>query len=315
MNKKGITLTVLLILVTLIYLFWGLTPKNYSFFLGRRIPKVLVMYVLALGIGTSTLVFQTITMNRILTPSILGMDAIFLVFNVSLAFLSKNLIKLISNPYLYFLVSSSFTIIITFIIFKSIFDKEHINIQKIVLIGIVIGTMLRSVATLLQMAMDPNEFNIVNDLGYASINNANTTLIYFVIPLLLFIIFCFLKANKKLDIMLLGREQSINLGLNYEKLSRRYLLLIAVLISITTSLVGPITFFGIVIVNIAREISASFKHKDLIILTMLIGSFILIFSQLLLERILKFSMPVGILISFFGGFYFLYILIKESKNV
>lgn len=315
MNKKALILIVLLLLVTGIYLFWGLTPRNYSFFLSRRIPKVIVMFVLALGIGTSTLIFQTITMNRILTPSILGMDAIFLVFNVSLAFLSNNLIKLISNPYLYFTLSSTFTIIVTFLIFRSIFNKEHIDIQKIVLIGIVIGTMLRSVATLLQMAMDPNEFNLVNDLGFASINNANTTLIYFVVPILLFIIVYFLRTNKRLDIMLLGREQSINLGLNYEGLSRRYLLLVAILISITTSLVGPITFFGIVIVNIAREISNTFKHKELMVLTMLIGSFILIFSQLLLERILKFSMPVGILISFLGGFYFLYILVKESKNV
>ncbi len=315
MNKKEISLIVLLILVTLIYLFWGLTLRNYSFFLGRRIPKIIVMYMLALGIGTSTLIFQTITMNRILTPSILGIDAIFLVFNVSLAFLSINLIKIISNPYLYFISSSLFTIIVTLLIFKSIFQREHINIQKIVLIGIVIGTMLRSVATLLQIAMDPNEFNLINDLAYASINSANTTLIYFVLPLLLLIIAYFLYSNKKLDIILLGREQSINLGLNYEKLSKRYLLLIAVLISITTTLVGPITFFGIVIVNIAREITNSYKHSDLIVLTMLVGAFILVFSQFLLERILKFSMPVGVLISFLGGFYFLYILVKESKNV
>lgn len=314
-NRKIMTVTVLLILMSFIYLLFGLNSINYKFFLGKRIPKILVMIILGLGIGSATVVFQTVTMNRILSPGILGMDAIYLFFNSVIIYFFKSSNILIGNPYLFFTASAGFTIFGSFIIYKSIFNKENLDIQRIVLIGMVIGTFLKSLVTLIQMMLDPNEFNIISDLGFASINNSKGELIYFVIPILIIIIIMIIKDSHLLDLLNLGKEQTINLGVDYEKVVKRFLLMVALLISITTSLVGPITFFGIVIVNLSKELLKRYKHIDLIIMSGIIGSLILIFSQFLLDKILDLAMPVGVLISFVGGFYFLFLLIREGKNV
>ena len=114
--------------------------------------------------------------------------------------------------------------------------------------------------------------------------------------------------------MNLGREIAINLGINHDKLSKKLLLVVAVLVSISTALVGPITFLGLLVVNLSYQFFKTYKHSYLITGSVLISIIALVGGQFIVERILNFSTTVSIIINFIGGLYFIYLLLKEAKS-
>lgn len=113
--------------------------------------------------------------------------------------------------------------------------------------------------------------------------------------------------------MALGKEQAINLGVNYDKVMKKLLIVVAVMTAMSTALVGPLTFLGLIVVNVTYQIVKSFKHKYLIITSILISVCSIIVGLIFVERIFKFTTTLGVIINFIGGLYFLYLLLKESK--
>ena len=160
-----------------------------------------------------------------------------------------------------------------------------------------------------------DSFSLLQDLSFASINNTDIKLIYLTAPILIAICVIVVKQFHVLDIMLLGKDQSINLGIDYDKKVKLLFCIVITLTSITTALIGPLVFFGVAIVNIAREIVINYKHKELVLFTSILGTFILILGQFIIERLLNMAVPIGVLIGFFSGIYFFILLIKENKNV
>ena len=118
---------------------------------------------------------------------------------------------------------------------------------------------------------------------------------------------------RDMDVLILGRDHAINLGVSYEKLVYKTLFIVAILISVSTALVGPITFLGILVTNVSRELLKTYKHRELFLGATLIGGIALIYGQLLVERVFTFSAPISVLINFVGGVYFIYLLLREGK--
>ena len=118
---------------------------------------------------------------------------------------------------------------------------------------------------------------------------------------------------KLLDVMALGKEQAINLGVNYDKVMKKLLIVVAVMTAMSTALVGPLTFLGLIVVNVTYQIVKSFKHKYIINTSILISICSIIVGLIFVERIFKFTTTLGVIINFIGGLYFLYLLLKESK--
>lgn len=314
MKKKYLIILVLLI-VSILYLFQGLDSDTFSFFIGKRFSKLILMILVGTTIGISSVIFQTITNNRILTPGVLGVDSIYMFFNLLLLYFAKDLSIFSTHYYLYFFFVTILTLGSSFILYKIIFGKENRRVDEIILIGVVFGTLLKGISSFFQIMLDPNQFSLLQDLSFASINNTDVNLIYLTAPILIAICFIVVKQFHVLDIMLLGKDQSINLGIDYDKKVKLLFCIVITLTSITTALIGPLVFFGVAIVNIAREIVISYRHKELVLFTSILGTFILILGQFIIERLLNMAVPIGVLIGFFSGIYFFILLIKENKNV
>lgn len=124
----------------------------------------------------------------------------------------------------------------------------------------------------------------------------------------------FFRLYKYLDVLSLGREQAINLGVEYDYVVRRLLVVVAILISVATALVGPITFLGLLVVNVAHEFLKTYRHSYLIIGSIFISVIALVGGQLLVERVFTFSTTLSVIINFIGGIYFIYLLLKENKS-
>ena len=166
----------------------------------------------------------------------------------------------------------------------------------------------------MQMIIDPNEFLHVQDKMFASFNNINTNILLLSTVIITLIVIYIFQYVKELDILLLGRDHAINLGIDYEHFVHKSLLIVSILVSISTALVGPITFLGLLVVNLSRELLNTFKHKYLIITSSLVSILALIGGQLLVERVFDFSTPISVIINFAGGVYFINLLLKESES-
>ena len=118
---------------------------------------------------------------------------------------------------------------------------------------------------------------------------------------------------KFLDVITLGREQALNLGVDYDKIVKKMMLIIAILTAISTALVGPVTFLSLIVVNVTYQVIHSYKHTLLTSAAVLISVCSLVIGTLLVEKVFTFNTTLSIIINFIGGIYFLYLLLKENK--
>lgn len=221
---------------------------------------------------------------------------------------------IISDGNINFIITISAMLLFSSLIYKFIFKKSSKNIFTLLLVGVVCGTLFESLTTFMQVLIDPVEFQVVQDKMQASFNNVNTDLLFIssiVIIICMGYVYDYLKI---LDVMSLGREQAINLGVDYDKIMKKMLVVIVLLTSVATALVGPITFLGLLVVNISRQLISSYKHSMLGIATILISVIALIGGQLLVEQLMDFGVSVSVIINFIGGIYFIYLVMKERNR-
>lgn len=317
-SNKELIKVLLLSLLTITFIGYflgkGLTLDNYQFFLSRRIPKLLAIVLAALAIASSSLVFQTITNNRILTPSILGFDSLYVMIQVILVASFGGLSSLVIDSRLNFILSSGIMILSAMTLFHFYFKRQNRNIFTLLLIGIVLGSLFSSVTGFFGMLMDPNEFTYIESSMFASFNNVNAEIVYWcVAPLLLCIIYL-LRLAPQLDIMWLGEDNAISLGIDTKKLIMKVMFIITILISISTALVGPVLFFGLVVVALTRQIFSSYQHHLLILASSILAVLMLVTGQWFVENILDLQTTISVIINFLGGGYFLMLLMQQKLD-
>lgn len=313
-DKKKLWILGILVLVTsLLFLFQGLNANNFDYNISKRIPKLLAMIITSGAIAFSSLIFQTLTNNRILTPSILGLDSLYGLSQTFVVFIFGAGSIFMINAKLNFIVSVSLMILNSLLLYKFVFKKNN-NIFFLLLVGTVLGILFKSLSTFMQVLIDPNEYQALQGKLFANFNNVNVDILIIAIIIIL-IVFAFVYDDiKKLDALLLGREQSINLGIDYDKFSKKILLIVAVLVSVSTALVGPVTFLGLLVVNLSYQFMNSYKHKYLIIASIFISILALVGGQFFVERVFNYSSTVSIIINFIGGVYFIYLLLRECRE-
>ncbi|MCI6692855.1 MAG: iron chelate uptake ABC transporter family permease subunit [Clostridium sp.] len=313
-NKRKIIILSLIAIISLVlFVVWGLTVKNYRFNLSIRIPKVLGILIAGTTISVASILFQTITNNRIITPSIIGLDSLYGLVQTLVVFIFGSTSIFMVNKTINFLLSASLMVTLAMILFKVVLKKGNNNIFFLLLVGTVIGTLFRSLSSFMQVIIDPNEFDALQAKLFASFSLVNTRILVVSVIILVIMGVILYRDFNKLDVMSLGREQAINLGVDYDKFSKKILFFVAILVSLSTALVGPITFLGIIVVNLTYEITKTYKHSVLLIVGTLISIIALVGGQFLVERVFNFTTTISIIINFIGGVYFINLLLKESK--
>lgn len=313
-KKLLLVLGIVAAILVAVFLLIGLNANNFDYALSRRIPKIIAMILVGISIGFSSLVFQTITNNRILTPSILGLDSLYVLLQTTLIFILGSGSGVVNGKNANFVISIIIMIIFSSLIYKFLFRKNSNNIFSLLLIGVVCGTLFESLTTFMQVLIDPLEFQMVQDKMMASFNNINTEILLISTVVIALCIVFSMDFLKILDVMSLGRDEAINLGVDYDKVTKKMLVVIVILTSVSTALVGPITFLGLLVVNIARQLVKTYKHSELGLATGVISVIALIGGQLVVERILNFGMTIGVIINFVGGIYFIYLVMKERAK-
>ena len=312
-HKVLYILLLLVVVCSVLFLVYGLNPNSYQYALSRRIPKLIAIAMTGSGIAVSSVIFQTVTNNRILTPSVLGLDSLYNLFQTLIVFSLGSLNVALMGSNLNFLIAGGLMIVFSLLLFKMMFRRENTNLFFLLMIGMIFGTLFSSLSSFMQMVMDPNEFLIVQNKMFASFNNVKSSLLGISTITMGLTLFWVLKDAKKLDVIALGKEQAINLGIDYDRMVRKLLIAVAILVSVSTALVGPVTFLGILVTNLAYQMINDYRHILIIPTSILLSLLALIGGQFLVERVFQFNTTIGVIINFIGGLYFIYILLKEER--
>ncbi len=310
-TTKLVILAIVTAILIAVFLFTDV-KGSWDYVLSKRTEKIFAMILTGAAIAFSTIVFQTITNNKILTPSIIGLDSLYMLIQTFLVFTLGSSSSLMSQN-INFFISIGLMVVFVGILYKMIFKREGSNLYFLLLIGIIFGTLFESISSFMQVLIDPNEFMRIQDKMFASFNSINSELLMISFVLMILITLYFLKFIKYLDVLSLGKDHAINLGVDYDRIVKRLLVVVAILISIATALVGPITFLGLLVVNVTYQLFNTYQHKFLILGSILVGIISLVGGQLIVERVFTFSTTLSVIVNFIGGVYFIYLLLKQSK--
>jgi iron complex transport system permease protein len=311
-DRRLIILAALAVLTMLAFMTIGLRG-NIAFVLQLRGLKLLALLQVAISIAVSTVLFQTVTANRILTPSIMGLDALYLFGQTALVFLLGGLGYASLNGGVKFGIEVLMMIALAMILLWPLL-RARVDMNLMLLMGVTLGLLFRSLSALLSRLIDPNAFAVVQTVSFANFNTLRADLT--VLGTLITVIAAALcwRARNVLDVIGLGRDTAIGLGVNWTKAAAGFLLLVAVLVAVSTALVGPVAFFGLLIAALAERLMKTQRHRLLLPAAALVAVIVLVGGQTLLQHGLGGASTLGVVIEFAGGLVFLLLLVLGSRK-
>jgi iron complex transport system permease protein len=315
LRPRRVVLILAVIAAGAIVLFMTLNAKGrWDFILAFRGTKVLAMVLVAYAVAVSTVLFQTVSHNRILTPSIMGFDALYVLIQTSLVFTIGSAGTTALDPRLMFVVEVAAMVLFSGLLYRSLFSGGSRGLHLLILVGIVFGVLFRSLSGFMQRIIDPSEFVVLQDRLFANFNSVDGDLLAISAAAVTAASLVGWRFMHAYDVLSLGRETSINLGVDHNRVVTVVLMLAAVLVSVSTALVGPVTFFGLLVANLAYQIAGTYKHRFVLPIAVLLAIICLVGGQLILERVFAFDTALSIVIEFAGGIVFLALLIRGTSR-
>ncbi len=116
------------------------------------------------------------------------------------------------------------------------------------------------------------------------------------------------------DVLSLGRDTAINLAFEYKRTVVIILVMVSVLVSVSTALVGPITFFGLLVASLAHGLVGTSKHKYILPAAALLGVIALVGGQTVFERVFEFDTALSIIVEFLGGLVFIILILRGAAR-
>ena len=290
-------------------------PKLFQYILSLRVPTLLVMMIASFAIGSASIIFQSIINNRIVTPCLLGMNSMYTLVHTAVVFAAGSGSVRATNANLSFAVDLVVMSVTATFIYSYMFRKTGNNVLYVLLIGTVLSSFFGSIQSTMIRVMDPNEYDALLTSLVADFNNVQVEVIAFSVILLVTLTIFLWKDLQLLDVITLGKAQAINLGVDYDGTIRRLLLGVVLCIAIATAMVGPISFLGLIIANLSRQLFKTHKHSYLIGGSVLIGMIAMIAGQTISQHVYSYAVPISTLITIGGGIYFLYLLLLKKGGI
>ncbi|EFP1355676.1 iron chelate uptake ABC transporter family permease subunit, partial [Campylobacter jejuni] len=301
MRKKMLILSFLTLNMIGIFIFVGLNGFD-EYALKSRFLQIAAIIIVAICIAVSTVIFQTLCNNKILTPAIIGLDSLYMLLQSALIFSFGAANLSVYKNDINFLITLVCMVVFSLGLYKILFSSDR-SIYLIMLLGLVFGTLFSTLSSFFEVLIDPDEFMVIQGRMFASFDNIafDVLILAYIISFLSFIwIFRYMKF---LDPLNLGKDLAINLGINYQKISKQLMIIIAILTSISTALVGPITFLGLLVVNITYELFKTAKHSILLSACILISILALLGGVFFVSRVFDYNATISVVINFLGGIY------------
>lgn len=293
----------------------GLGTKSQELVIFKlRLPRIIMAVLVGAALAIAGVILQAVTKNDLADSGILGINSGAALFVVMyMYFLNGNVYEGMSNFTIYTMpiVALLGALFGAFLIYILAWNKG-INSSRLLLIGIGINTAFLALLTVFQLKFTTQEFNRVIAWTNGSIWGATWKYVYIIAPfVIIFGLIAFYKS-RSLDVLNLGDDVAIGLGVDAEKERRNLIVVAVILAGVATSVAGSIAFLGLISPHIARKLIGP-SHKSLIPISVLVGAFILLISDTIARNLFApLEMPVGLVVSVIGVPYFIYLMIKTN---
>ena len=283
---------------------------DVDYVIPKRLARLAAMVIGGVAIAWSSFTFQTLTGNRILTPAIMGYEAVYLLLQALLVLFLGTYSAVLLGVSGNFLLSVLLMLAYSWCIHRGLFRDGKNNVYFLLLVGLVLTMVISTFTQFVQLKVSPGEFSVLQSFSQASFNRAQPAQLLFCGALVAAVCLVGLKALPTLDVLALGRDQAISLGVDYQRNVRLHLGLIAALVAISTSLLGPTAFMGVFVANITYALARTFRHRVTLALGSAIAVGMFIAAQLLVEHVFNYKTTVGILVNLVCGGYFLVLMVR-----
>ena len=221
----------------------------------RRTVALVAMLISAVCQSLATVVFQTSTNNRIITPSLLGFEALYSTIHTStIFFFGATVFVQFSGGVSSFVFQTVVMVAMCLLLYGWLLRGKYGNLQFMLLIGVIIGTGLRSISAFMRHLLAPSAFDLLQSRLFGSVSNAKAEYFPIAIPIIIVTAILILAYSKKLNVLALGKSTSTSLGVNPQFGVIYSLILVSVLMSVSTALVGPLTFYGFLVVTDRKSV-------------------------------------------------------------
>ncbi|MCY9546138.1 iron chelate uptake ABC transporter family permease subunit [Lysinibacillus xylanilyticus] len=277
----------------------------------RRIVALVAMIIAAVCQSLSTVAFQSITHNRIITPSLLGFESLYSTIHTSTIFFFGASALINFTGIGSFLFQVVVMVLMSLILYGWLLSGKYGNLQLMLLVGIIIGTGLNSVGTFMRRLLAPSEFDILQARLFGSVNNADSAYFPIVIPMVIIVAILLLAHSKNLNILSLGKDVSTSFGVKYQSNVIYTLVLVAILMSISTALIGPLTFYGFLVATLSYQAASTYDHRYIFPMALAIGFLIITSAYFLMYHVFHAQGVVSVIIELFGGIIFLTVVLRK----
>jgi ABC-type enterochelin transport system, permease component len=279
----------------------------------RRMVALTAMIISAVCQSLATVTFQSSTNNRIITPSLLGFEALYsTIHTATMFFFGATVFIRLSGSIESFLFNVVVMVLMCLILYGWLLSGKYGNLQLMLLIGVIVGTGLRSISSFMRRLLAPSEFDVLQARLFGSVSNANADYFPIAIPIVLLAGVLIFAYSKKLNVLSLGKSASTSLGVKHQLGVIYTLILVSVLMSISTALVGPLTFYGFLVATLTYQAAPTYDHRYIFPMALAIGFLIITGAYFFMYHVFRAQGVVSIIIEMFGGITFLVVLLRKG---
>lgn len=299
------------VICALLFLFVNL-QGSWGYSLNRRLWMLATIMIVGISAGLSTVLFHTITHNRILTPAVMGFESLYILIQTTLVFVWGSDAGWFESRMVRFFWESIIMLGFVIVLYRWLFTSSQ-DLHRLLLVGIVFGVLFFSLSNLMQRALEPSEFDVLQGRMFARLTLPDSNLVLICAAALSVIAVCAWRMRFKLDVLTLGKTPAITLGVQHHRSVTAILLMVSALVAMSTALIGPLTFLGFLAATIAYQIVPTHQHRILLPMAALLGMLFLLGGQVLLEHVMGMAGVLTVVIEFIGGAIFLAILLRKRR--
>ncbi|AOA58102.1 iron chelate uptake ABC transporter family permease subunit [Acinetobacter larvae] len=314
MNRRLLLLCILLLLLCIGFVFYG-AEGDWHYILSKRFLRLGAIAVAACCVACSAIIFQSLVGHRILTPAVMGYEAVYLLWQSLLLYVLGSAGLTLLGSLGQFVLGALLMLLYSLLLQRTVLARAQTDVYQLLLLGLVLSMVMLTISQFIQLKISPGEFTVFQGLSYASFNRVRPDTLLISTTVLLVILYFIRSGCAVLDVMALGREQALSLGVNHQGYLRFYMALLAVLVAISTSLIGPVAFMGIFIANIAYALAQRHRHALTLAFGCVVAMVIFLTAQLLVEHLFNYKTTVSILINLLCGIYFLGLMLYRRGSI
>ncbi|MGP9536507.1 iron chelate uptake ABC transporter family permease subunit [Brachybacterium sp. AOP43-C2-M15] len=278
-----------------------------------RATSLVVMAVVAFCQSIATITFMTVTNNRIITPSIMGFESLYTVIQTTAVYVLGVAGVVALQGTGQFLLQVLAMVGLSVLLYGWLLRGKYANIQVMLLVGIIIGGGMGAVSTFMQRLLSPSEFDVLSARLFGSVTNASSEYLPYAIPMVL-VAGALIWANaRRLNVISLGRDVCINVGVDHGRQTIYMLVLVSILMAVSTALVGPMTFFGFLVATLTFQLAGTHDHRRLLPIGVLTGFVVLAGAYFVMNHVFYAQGVVSIIIELVGGTVFLVVIMRKGR--